>query len=223
MGVTFSQTRGVLIQDIMTQSINNCGAVTASNVATLKNVVIEPPSWCGPDASFTIQQSTSVDANCIIDNAQKQLIDTISKMSADAKGGLFGVSGSNVEQNIEQHVKNFIENKCTDVKTLNELKLEDVHIKACKSSIIQVADAKTLCKLKNTQDLVNKVQATGEAKSSGFNLFDCSSPGVAIFWIVLVIVVVGAGIWFFKNYGKDIIEMKKGKGKGMKSKKKMPQ
>jgi hypothetical protein len=197
MGASTSIGATVIKQDAVSKIVNDCGSVTASNVGRLKNVTIAPPEWCGRQSSFTYEQNAAVDAKCIIDNVQKTLTSTDSTASAESKAAL-GIATTISKQELDKTVKNIIENKCTDAKSLNELELEGVTIRACKSRIIQVADAQTACKLKNAQDLVDKVVAKNEAKASGFNpldLCDCGSAGKGVVWAIVILAVVGIAIF----------------------------
>jgi hypothetical protein len=168
MGASGSSTSSTTNNDIMTKAINGCGSITASNSANFKNVTVSPPEWCGPSATFTVEQGAVVDANCVIDAASKALVDNIVNGSADAKAGL-GFSGSSTRQNISSDVKHIMESKCTDIKNINDIRLQNFVIKACNARIVQAANAQSLCQLKALQDLSVETSSTAGSTSSGWD------------------------------------------------------
>lgn len=193
MGATSSVALTKIDTDIMTKAISNCKSTTASNTADLKNITISPPEWCGIEASVMIGQQATIDAECVINNAQDLLSKTISTLSSDAKGGI-GISSSISVQDIRKHINSVIDNKCSSVKSFNDLKIDGLTIKACKSSIIQTADAKSACRLENTQKLVDEIQAENKSTATGYNPFD--SPGFVIFIIIVAVILFGGGGYY---------------------------
>ena len=177
----------------MTSSINSCPRVVSSNTANLVKVIISPPANCPGGSSFTLSQNASVDANCVISQAQTTAVEQSLQTSADARAGL-GLSGSNSKQVIVTEVRNIINNNCGDSLASNTLNIPELTISACTSNIPQVANAKVACQLQNIQNLSNKLQATNASSAAGWSL-DFGSIGNIL--IVLAVIGIIGGLVFF--------------------------
>src|SRR5271165_90236 len=130
MGASVSVASSTAQTDLMTQAINTCPSVSSSNTANLGKVVISPPANCPGGSSFTLSQSASVDANCVISGVQNTASTENLLANANAVAGI-GLSASDSSQTINTKVQNFINNNCGSALASNTLNIPQITISAC--------------------------------------------------------------------------------------------
>ncbi len=195
MGASKSKSKAEINNTVINESYNKCPSTTAINQASIKNVVFQPMDTC-TSSTFNIDQSASVDATCLISAMQESLASVINKMDTTAKAGIgYANAKSNVE--INNILKNKIENECSGASPTNIANVQDTIIRACDFKIIQNATAKQACQIgalqKATLDASNAVSTTAIG-------WDPTLFSIVLLAIVIIIAIL---VYVFKSSGQS--------------------
>jgi len=208
MGNSFSVNRQNINNDIAQTAISNCPQVQASSQVNIAGSTIGPSDFIaqqclayGQPLTFNINQSSTVDSNCAIQNIQQGINNAIPKLDAKTKAGLFGTAISANDQEVQQAIKNKIEQSCGDYDSKDIVNITNSDIRTCSSIITQNATAKSECELNAYQNAANKVTASLSSSTEGF-LSGTTGIIVIILVICCVISIIAAAGYGYYAYNK---------------------
>lgn len=207
MGAQGSKNKAKTTTDITTTAYNSCPNVSANNSINLSGVQFRPdlnPACANVNSDFVINQSAGVESECVLTNLQNTTADTISKMDAQAQGGL-GFQASSNSDNIKTQLITMTTNSCGDQTSSNEANISDTIITSCNWHFVQDASVTSSCLINNTQTIANQVSSQQSATSTGLTLASfLTGYGPSIIVIIIIIVVVGGiGYFGYKEYKKN--------------------
>jgi len=206
MGIQSSTNILRVNNDLTTKAFNACPKVTASNEAEVRRVVHRPNSLC-VNPTFEFNQKAGVYAECLINNVQDSLAETIAKMDAETQGGL-GFQFSQNVADIKNQITQIAENKCKGLSATNKAKLEDIDTTACNFQFVQDATVKSACTINNMQKLANQVAVDQYAKATGW----LSLGNLGALVAIILVVVIGGWLISSSTGKKKDDETKKGGG-----------
>lgn len=199
MGVGVSTNVSEATSSVLTTSVNKCKKGAASNELYLSGVTHDPSPGC-KTSSFNISQSAVVDADCFINALQNNLVENVSKLTADAQAGI-GVAVANNTSVNKQELNTKLENICAGASSTNMVSAKDITSHACDMTFVQNASAKTKCKIDALQDAVVKSEtalaSTATGASLGSLLFG-GGIGGAVGGIVIVLLLVAAAYAYYR-------------------------
>lgn len=216
MGVAASTNSTSIATKMIQSAYNSCPAVSSVNITTIKDVNFDPPppQYCNPPSSFTVGQTASLDADCILGSLQSNISQEAAKLNATTQAGILGLSASTNIADFKTSLANYTSNLCDKKSTKNFASIKDTTVRSCQFQVIQNATEKTSCQINATQDAASKVAASLSASSSGFlGNFLSGNLLYIIIAIIIALVIVGTAAGFYfksqKNKGKQQKEMLK--------------
>ena len=167
MGASVSTNTSQIKQEVYQKAYNECGAANASNVISFSGCKIGCPSVCGKDCTFDITQGAGVSADCVINNLSSNAAQWANNLDAAAQTGLGFAVATNVADT-ESNIKDFVNNKCVGSSATNVIKCDNSDIEVCKSIMIQNANDKQRCQIKNTQSTISNIVDKSKGSAIGF-------------------------------------------------------
>lgn len=199
MGAGISSNVSEATSSVITSSVNKCKKGVASNELYLSGITHDPSPGC-KTSSFNVNQSALVDADCFINSLQNNLVENVSKLTADAQAGI-GVAVANNSSINKQNLESRLENICSGASSTNMVAAKDITSHSCDMTFVQNASAKTKCKIDAIQDAVVKTEtvlaSTATGASLGSLLFG-GGIGGAVGGIVIVLILIAAAYAYYK-------------------------
>lgn len=198
MGPSISTNASIVRNNMLNSAYQGCATGKAVNEAYIKNFKLKTPSWCKDIPGFTgvtFDQSSSVDANCMVGALQNSVAEVAQKLSAKAQAGLGFAVATNI-QATRQNIENYVNQSCTDQISDNKVDWENVDLETCNFRVVQGATVHSNCQLNTTQQLAAKVAVEMAAESRGFNIL------TGIIGIIVLLVVlggIGSAIYYFTH------------------------
>ncbi|MEM0354052.1 MAG: L1 family membrane protein [Thermoplasmata archaeon] len=198
MGPSISTNASIIRNNMLNSAYQGCATGEAVNEAHIKDFKLKTPSWCKDIPGFTgvtVDQSSTVKADCMVGALQNSVANVAQKLSAKAQAGLGFAVATNI-QATQQNIENYVNQTCANQMSKNEVKWEDVDLETCNFRIIQGATVHSNCQLNATQQLAAKVAVEMAAESRGFNIL------AGIIGIIVLLVVlggIGGAIYYFMN------------------------
>lgn len=208
MGASVSSNVSEATSSVITSSVNKCKKGVASNELYLSGITHDPSPGC-TTSSFNVNQSALVDADCFINSLQNNLVENVSKLTADAQAGI-GVAVTNNTSVNKQNLESRLENICSGASSTNMVAAKDITSRACNMAFVQGASAKTKCKIDAIQDAVVKTEtalaSTATGASLGSLLFGGGVGGI-VGGIVIVLILIAAAYAYYKYKSGGIRQM----------------
>lgn len=205
MGAQASTNVSKQKSDIVTQSYNKCPPVSAQNKTDIEGVKFNPPTEIclkyGIKPVFEINQNAGVKADCVISNLQDTLAEAISKLDAEAQGGLGFQASTNISD-ISAKITQTLDNSCGKLDAKNIIAIKDTEVTSCDWRFVQNATAQSSCKINNLQKLANKIETQEKAKTEGLTLGNFllgNGPFVAIGMVIIIIVIIIFLYYYFSR------------------------
>lgn len=189
MGASASTNQQTIENKILNEAYNSCPSIGTTNIVNLSGIKFLPPNNCNPPPSFTIGQTATVNATCLLSSLQKANAEAASKLNSDSKAGL-GISVSTNINDVVNSVTNITKNTCAGVSTTNRADISDTVIRACKFQVVQDATQNVSCQINSAQDLASKIAAEASSQAQGGSIFGNLFGDFSIWKIILIIVVV---------------------------------
>jgi flagellar basal body-associated protein FliL len=209
MGLNENITSQQIENETITQAMAECGDTSGSNVITMSGVTFDPPPECD-DSTLTINQATSVSAECAITQLTQVAVDLANQLTVEqlaAIGININISGTVTSSDIESYVSSI----CSDATVSNTYIASDVTVNSCDWVIVQDATAEQSCTIDQTQQLISKLSTDVAADQSGSSLLGLIfgsvgsaliSIGIVIIIVIVVIGIIVFGIQWAKSKGQ---------------------
>lgn len=202
MGASSSKTESTSETDMLTSAYNSCGSANSTNIVTLSGIKFYPPADCKEDPEFTIGQTATVDATCLLSSLQDSAAQTASTLDSDAQAGL-GFSTSSDVSKTKTSISEYTTNQCADVSSTNMADITDTEIRSCKFEVVQNATANQSCQINATQSAISDIATQESSSATGGSifgdLFGNTNVTAIIIAIILIMLVVGGGYYFYKK------------------------
>jgi hypothetical protein len=200
MGGSGSKSRTTVQNKLINSAINKCPSVAVDNSIKLSKFKFKCSDQCkelGQKCIIDFNQSSAVDAQCVIQNAQSALADVFAASTASAEAGI-GVAVGDSKATINTKIENYVRNECGDVGVRNAIEGQDWDIEGCEMKQIQSADTSTTCRLGVLQGIESKSTAKSEAEAKGLNPASLIFGFLLAFWmpiligiVVLIVMIIG--------------------------------
>ena len=203
MGASVSTNKSSIENNMLQSAYNSCGTVGSYNVTDLSGIQFLPPPECGSNSSFTIGQTATVDAKCLLTSLQKSAANVATKLSAQAQAGLGFAVSTNISDTVN-NISQYSKNKCSNVSASNQASIKDTIIKACTFRVVQNANANQSCQINATQDAISNIATNEAANAKGASiwslLFGSGGYGKIILIMILVIAIAVAALILVKHF-----------------------
>ena len=205
MGAAVSTNVSTIRNNLTESAYQSCPNIGTANSATLSGVTYTTPQWCPAGSpGFEIDQTATVDANCVIGSMQKSIADSASALSANAQTGL-GFAVSTDKSKTEQNIQTYLTQTCGNQNASNTVDFKNVNVEACTFRVLQNASDKSVCQLSALQDQASKVATNEAASATGWFGGGFGIMGIVLV-LILVCVLIGGGFAAYRYFSS-----KKGK------------
>lgn len=201
MGVGASSAVAKDINEAVSKSWQGCtGQAGAKNITDITGLNFVPAPWC-EDPKVDINQATSVQATCVLNNMQSNLAQAMNKLDAEVKGGL-GIGASSSVSDIKNKLEADSKQVCQGKSSTNKVTITGADVEACEFVVVQDASDYQSCQLSNMQQQAAKASAAAKASTTGWFGGTWGILILAIIIIVIVIVIGGISYYFIESSQK---------------------
>jgi len=201
MGANYSITITKINQEIYSRLSNDCNiGQECKNVVKGTKIHVKDCNckYCG------VAQKISLKAACKAENMVTAIIGTVNSLKEEQKTSLFpGVNFSLTETEINQQIRNIIENRCqTQQDAENVLENDEIIIDACGKDnpelcdycgSLQMCDLTAQCYYTNFLNMVQDANNTIEKKQTQTNII------AALIAVGVVMALAGGGYYLYKK------------------------
>ncbi len=115
---------------------------------------------------FSIDQSSIVDANCLVTAMQEKLANNLKDLSTTSIAGLDLPGSPNVKVSL-QKIKQKLQDMCGNMSSAKKISPKDITIPSCKAVSVQNATEKSKCEIEALQTALTRTTMRINAESKG--------------------------------------------------------
>ena len=196
------------LDDIITQSYNDCPKVFPTDTTNLGGVHFIPGPFCHVDkvdkidrSSFNINHGSGIDANCLLTKLQNNLANIVSKMDATSQHKI-GIKPSNNPNNIHRQIHQITNDLCINKSPTRAANIGDTDITACRWHFVQNATDKSSCQINVLQDLASQLieQQRSVPTTNILDRFLDKYSKYLIISIIILIILIFLSIYLYRFY-----------------------